>query len=272
MSRMARVWQRLQQQPLATTVISIAGTNGKGTCAHFLERSLRAQGRRTGLYTSPHLLRFNERFRIDGIAVDDLALCAAFERVEQARGGEALTFFEFTTLAGLTLFEQAKLDVVILEVGLGGRLDAVNVVDADVAIVTRIGIDHTEYLGDTRDAIAHEKAGIFRPDCPAIVADPQAPATLAAHARRVGALLYERNTEFFLRAGRPRSVSLARPVAHVGLADPSARGSTHQLCRSTEGARLFGRHAGRSGLARSIGSLAIAGAIAVGARRAELAA
>ncbi|MFK8015532.1 MAG: bifunctional tetrahydrofolate synthase/dihydrofolate synthase [Gammaproteobacteria bacterium] len=196
LSRMRRVWERLSTGRLATTVFSVAGTNGKGTCAHFLERAFRAQGSRTGLYTSPHLLRFNERVRLHGRPVDDDTLCAAFEQVEMARQSETLTFFEFTTLAALRIFADAELDVVVLEVGLGGRLDAVNVVDADVAIVTRIGIDHTQYLGDTRAAIAREKAGIFRSGRPAIVADPEPPPTLAQYAQEVEATLFQRGDHF----------------------------------------------------------------------------
>ena len=176
--------------------MSIAGTNGKGTCAHFLAQSLQASGLRTGLYTSPHLLRFNERIVIDGHSVDDATLCAAFEQVDALRGDVPLTFFEFTTLAALVCFADADLDVLILEVGLGGRLDAVNVVDADVAIVTRIGIDHVGYLGDTRDQIAVEKAGIFRAQRPAIVGDPDPPQTLASCASDLDATLYQRGTAF----------------------------------------------------------------------------
>ncbi|MEO1576539.1 MAG: Mur ligase family protein, partial [Pseudomonadota bacterium] len=192
LERVRRVWKRLHTGRPRARVVTIAGTNGKGTCAHFIDRTLRAAGKRTGLYTSPHLLRFNERIRIDGRAIDDADLVRAFERVEQARRTEPLTFFEFTTLAALVAFARRPLDVVILEVGLGGRLDAVNVIDPDVAIVTRIGLDHMDYLGTTLEAIGREKAGIFRRGVPAVVCRDDAPRSVMQTARRVGARLIRR--------------------------------------------------------------------------------
>jgi len=169
LERIAAVWSRLQRDPVACPVITIAGTNGKGSCATMLESIYRAAGYRTACYTSPHLLRYNERIRLDGLAIRDAALCAAFERVDRARGASILSYFEFGTLAALDLFVRAQPDVAILEVGLGGRLDAVNILDPDVAVMTTIGMDHTAWLGDTLDQIAAEKAGIFRPHRPAIV-------------------------------------------------------------------------------------------------------
>ncbi len=149
-----------------------------------LERILQAGGYRTGLYTSPHLLRYNERVRLNGSEADDAALCEAFAAVERARGTIPLTYFEFGTLAAFFLFSREKLDAAILEVGLGGRLDAVNAVDADCSVLTSIGIDHVEFLGGSREAIGREKAGIFRPGRPAVVADPDPPdAVLKADAR-----------------------------------------------------------------------------------------
>ncbi len=156
-------------------ILTVGGTNGKGSTCAMLESILLAGGYRTGLYTSPHLLRYNERVRIGGREADDGALCEAFEAVERARGAVPLTYFEFGTLAALALFSRGELEALILEVGLGGRLDAVNAVDADCAILTSVGIDHTEYLGDTREAIGREKAGIFRAGRPAVVADPDPP-------------------------------------------------------------------------------------------------
>jgi dihydrofolate synthase/folylpolyglutamate synthase len=143
-----------------------------------------------GTYTSPHLLRYNERVRIDGTQATDEALIGAFERVEAARAGTSLTYFEFGTLAAALLLQEARLDVAVLEVGLGGRLDAVNVFDADCAVITSIGLDHTEYLGDTRERIGREKAGIFRPDTPAVIAEPDPPSTLVDYAREIGAHAY----------------------------------------------------------------------------------
>jgi dihydrofolate synthase/folylpolyglutamate synthase len=159
-------------------VITVGGTNGKGSTCAMLESILQAGGYRTGLYTSPHLVRYNERVRVAGQEADDASLCAAFEAVEAARGAVPLTYFEFGTLAAFDLFSKAKLDALVLEVGLGGRLDAVNTVDADCAVLTSIGIDHVEYLGDTREAIGREKAGIFRAGRPAVVADPVPPASV----------------------------------------------------------------------------------------------
>ena len=163
-------------------MITVGGTNGKGSTCAMLEAMLRAAGYRVGLYTSPHLLRYNERVRIDGREATDAQLVAAFERVEAARGDTSLTYFEFGTLAAALLFRDAGLEVAVLEVGLGGRLDAVNLFDPDCAIVTSIGLDHMEYLGSTRESIGLEKAGIFRSRRPAVVGDTDPPASLLEHA------------------------------------------------------------------------------------------
>lgn len=171
-------------------VFMVGGTNGKGSTCAMLESILRAAGYRVGLYTSPHLLRFNERVRVDGVEAEDSALIEQFAAVEQARGAESLTYFEFTTLAILRLLMRARLDAVVLEIGLGGRLDAVNIVDADVAIVTSVDIDHTDYLGPTREHIGFEKAHIYRPGRPAICSDPQPPAALLKVAADLGADLW----------------------------------------------------------------------------------
>jgi dihydrofolate synthase/folylpolyglutamate synthase len=165
-----------------------------------LEAMLTAAGYRVGLYGSPHLLRYNERVRIAGREADDAALVAAFDRVEAARTGTAgdtrLTYFEFGTLAAVDLFLRSEVDVLVLEVGMGGRLDAVNAFDADCAIITSVGLDHMDYLGATREAIGHEKAGIFRAGKPAVLADPEAPASVLAQARATGARLLRFGHEF----------------------------------------------------------------------------
>ena len=160
---------------LACPVITVGGTNGKGSTCAMLESILRAAGYRTGLYTSPHLVRYNERVRIAGLEVEDSPLCEAFAAVEQVRGQTLLTYFEFGTLAALWLLARGKLDAAVLEVGLGGRLDAVNALDADCAVLTSVGIDHVEYLGADRESIGREKAGIFRAGRPAVIAEPDAP-------------------------------------------------------------------------------------------------
>ena len=178
-----------QAMGLAPTfpLIIVGGTNGKGSTCATLEAMLGAAGYKTGLYTSPHLLRYNERVRIAGAEASDADLVRAFERVDAARGDISLTYFEFGTLGAMAQFIDAGVDVAILEVGLGGRLDAVNVFDADAAVVTSVDLDHMDYLGDTREKIGFEKAGIYRAGRPAICADPVPPQSLVEHARCIGA-------------------------------------------------------------------------------------
>jgi dihydrofolate synthase / folylpolyglutamate synthase len=177
LERVADVLQRIKAK-ITCPIITVGGTNGKGSTCAMLESILRAGGYRTGLYTSPHLLRYNERVHVAGREAEDTALCEAFAAVEAARGNVPLTYFEFATLAAFFLFSGARLDAVVLEVGLGGRLDAVNAIDPDCAVLTSVGIDHVEYLGDTREAIGREKAGIFRRTRPAVVAEPDPPQTV----------------------------------------------------------------------------------------------
>lgn len=227
-------------------VITVGGTNGKGSTCAMLESILRAAGYHVGCHTSPHLLQFNERARIDGENATDDALLPHFEAVEAARQELAepvsLTYFEFTTLAILHLFASRKLDAVILEVGLGGRLDAVNIIDADCAIVTSIDIDHTEYLGDTREKIAFEKAGIFRPGRPAICADPAPPRTLIDHAQAIGAelWLFGRDFRYEGQAGSERQQwSYVGPtMRRSALAYPALRGANQLINTSAALAAL----------------------------------
>jgi dihydrofolate synthase/folylpolyglutamate synthase len=186
LDRVRRVAAAMDFRGLPCPVITVAGTNGKGSSVAMLESVLSAAGYRVAVYTSPHLLRYNERVRIGGREADDASLCAAFERVERARRDETLTYFEFGTLAALDLFARARPDVAVLEVGMGGRLDAVNLVDADVALITMIGLDHREWLGADRDAIAGEKAGIMRRGRPAVCSDPDPPRGLLAAGDRLG--------------------------------------------------------------------------------------
>ncbi len=202
LERVAQVKQRLDLQP-DFPVIIVGGTNGKGSVCAMLEAILHAAGYKVGCYTSPHLLDYNERVRIAKQQASDAELCASFERIEQVRGaafsGQSeipLTYFEFGTLAAMQCFIEHKVDVAILEVGLGGRLDAVNVFDADVAVVTSVDIDHVDYLGDTREQIAFEKAGIFRTGRVAICADSDVPQALRQHAQEIGAELWCIGSEF----------------------------------------------------------------------------
>lgn len=185
----------------APRVVTVTGTNGKGSTCAFLAELLGEQGLKVGVYASPHLLRYNERVLIQGREASDEALCEAFAAVEAVRGEISLTYFEMGTLAAFWLFERAGLDAVVLEVGLGGRLDAVNLVDADVAVVTSIGLDHAEWLGDNRDSVAFEKAGIFRAGKPAVCGDLEPPQPLLDQARALGAPLLLRGRDFDLAIG-----------------------------------------------------------------------
>ena len=181
------------------TVISVAGTNGKGSSVAMLEAVLSCAGLRVGAYTSPHLWRYNERIRIDRQAVDDAALVASFARIDAARDDISLSSFEFGTLAAFDLLQRAGVDVAVLEVGLGGRLDAVNILDANCALVTGIGIDHVEWLGPDRESIGREKAGIFRNGRPAVCSDPRPPASLREVAQTLGATWYGLGEQFGYR-------------------------------------------------------------------------
>ncbi len=185
LERIRTVWSRLYPQPFPARVITVAGSNGKGSSAAYLESILRAAGYRVGCYTSPHLLRYNERIRINGGEASDREICTAFEQVEAARGEVTLTYFEFGTLTALKLFCDAGLEVVVLEVGLGGRLDAVNIIDADAALITTIDLEHTEWLGETREAIALEKGGILRSGRPAVIGDRDPPRSLLEYVKEL---------------------------------------------------------------------------------------
>lgn len=222
----------------ACPVIMVAGTNGKGSTCAMLESMLLQAGYRVGLYIKPHFLDFNERARIRGEIVSDAMLVASFEYVERMRGEVFLSFFEFTTLAIMHLLAGANLDVAILEVGLGGRLDAVNVIDADVSIVTSVDIDHTDYLGDTREAIGFEKAGIFRSGKVAICSDPQPPKSLVAHAEQVGADLWLFGRDFNYSGDKQQWNYGGRSQRRHSLAYPALRGANQLLNASAALAAL----------------------------------
>ena len=197
LDRVREVSVRMKLEKPAKHVITVGGTNGKGSTVAFIESIARAAGLKVGSYTSPHLLRYNERVRIDGEEVSDTSLVAAFEAVEAARGETTLTYFEFGTLAALWLFQQSALDLVVLEVGLGGRLDAVNVVDPDVAVITTVDIDHTDWLGEDREAIGQEKAGIARPWKPLVLGEIDSPSSVLRHAYAIGANAIRLGSDFF---------------------------------------------------------------------------
>jgi dihydrofolate synthase/folylpolyglutamate synthase len=192
------VLERLALGQVAPRVITVTGTNGKGSTCAFIAALLQAQGLKVGVYSSPHLLRYNERVQVNGVEASDEQLCAAFEAVQAARGEVSLTYFEMGTLAAFWLFQRAGLDAVVLEVGLGGRLDAVNLLDADIAVITSIGLDHSDWLGDTRESVAFEKAGIFRTGKPVVCGELEPPQPLLDHAAALGAPLVQRAQQFDL--------------------------------------------------------------------------
>lgn len=240
LERVAQVRHRLNLNP-DFPIITVGGTNGKGSVCAMLESILHAAGYRVGCYTSPHLLDYNERVRIAKRQASDAELCASFEKIEQARVGQSstrqqdgglgsdqqipLTYFEFGTLAAMQCFIEHKVDVAILEVGLGGRLDAVNVFDADCAVVTSVDIDHVDYLGDTRAQIALEKAGIFRSGKVAICADGDVPQALREHAQGIGAELWCLGSEFVFVSHQGQWNYLGRVGTRNALPLPALRGA-----------------------------------------------
>ena len=228
LDRVRAVADRLDLQ-FACPVFVVGGTNGKGSTCAMLDSILRAAGYRVGLYTSPHLLRFNERVRLDGVEAGDAALIEQFEAVDAARADTSLTYFEFTTLAALRLFARAGLDALVLEVGLGGRLDAVNIVDAACSIVTSIALDHMDYLGPTRERIGFEKAHIYRSRRPAICCDPDPPASLIEVAARLGSDLWLFGRDFNYAGDRQQWAYRGRVQRRSGLPYPALRGANQLL-------------------------------------------
>jgi dihydrofolate synthase/folylpolyglutamate synthase len=233
LDRVAEVFQRLHPSLPSIPVISVAGTNGKGSSVALLEAIYQSAGYRTAAYTSPHIVRYNERIHLAGEEVSDQEICEAFERIDQARsqGNEiSLTYFEFGTLAALDIFYRDEPDVIIVEVGLGGRLDAVNIIDADVALITSIGIDHTAWLGNDRETIAREKAGIMRSGHPVVFSSPDMPASIKQAADEVGAKLFQRDKDFSWKNGMGFAAWDWKSEKHqrTALPTPSLRGA-HQL-------------------------------------------
>ena len=228
LDRVADIAQRLGLR-FAMPVITVAGTNGKGSSCAMLEAVALAAGYRVGLYIKPHLVHFEERCRINGEMASAESLLPHFAAVEAARGQVTLTWFEFTTLAIMRALAQAPLDLVILEVGMGGRLDAVNVVDADCALITSIALDHTEFLGDNREDIGREKAGIMRAGRPVVVSDPQPPASLQARADALGAELWQLGRDFNCQGDKQQWAWRGRSQRFSGLAYPALRGANQLL-------------------------------------------
>lgn len=224
LDRVRAVAQRMAMR-LDCPVITVAGTNGKGSTCAMLEAIALQAGYRTGVYTSPHLVHFEERCRIHGEIVRGADLVPHFARVEAARHGETLTYFEFSTLAILSLMSEASLDLAVLEVGLGGRLDAVNIVDTDCAVITSIDLDHMDYLGPDRESIGREKAGILRTGRPAIVSDPVPPQSVVDRAREIGADLWLFGQDFNFSGDKQQWAWAGRGRRYAGLAYPALRGA-----------------------------------------------
>lgn len=242
LERVRQVAQRLGLGPrLPCPVVTVAGTNGKGSTCALLESVLTAAGYRTGVYTSPHLVRFEERCRLSGASIESAELIAAFACVESARcrndvknqSAVSLTYFEFTTLAIVLALSRADLDVIVLEVGLGGRLDAVNLFDSDCAVITSVDIDHTEYLGPDRESIGREKAGIMRAGCPVVVSDPVPPQSVLDHARELDADVWLLGRDFSFSGDKQQwgwaSVPERGGRRYSGLAYPALRGANQLL-------------------------------------------
>lgn len=232
LERAGQVWARLGKQLNGDgqgTVITVAGTNGKGSVCALLESIGLSAGYRVGKFTSPHLVHFNERVQINGQTVSDAELVRAFEVVEAARLDVELTYYEFTTLAILLLLADAGLDMIILEVGLGGRLDAVNLIDADCAVLTCVAIDHVAYLGNDRESIGWEKAHVFRAGRPAVCADPVPPESVAAMAAEIGADLWQFGRDFNYSGDRQQWAYAGRAQRRNSLAYPALRGANQLL-------------------------------------------
>lgn len=238
LGRVGKVYRTLGISGKRPITLTIGGTNGKGSCVAMLDAILRAEGYRVGTYTSPHLLSYNERIKINGVPMDDDAICESFGRIDAARGDITLSFFEFGTLAALDIFSRADLDVQILEVGLGGRLDAVNLIDADAAMIASIDIDHQDWLGNSRAQIALEKAGIFRSGTPAIVGDPDPPSSLLdfAGAQGIRLLCQQRDFGFEKAAERWRWYGDGDSVGDLPF--PALRGD-HQFLNASAGIQVL---------------------------------
>lgn len=269
LDRVRAVWQRLHAGPPPFFTITVAGTNGKGSSVAMLEAVLRAAGHATGAYTSPHLLRYNERIRLGGEPVGDAELVAAFARVDAARGEVPLTYFEFGTLAALDIFWRQAPAVALLEVGLGGRLDAVNILDPDIALITGIGLDHTDWLGPDREAIGAEKAGILRPARPAVFAGDDMPASIAARAADLGVPLAVAGRDYACRCdasgliwqgregarrhplpalpGRHQCANAGGVLAVLEHLPPALRPAAEAIDRGLRAVRLPGRFTRRPG-------------------------
>ena len=261
LDRVREVAQRMGLQRPAKKVITVAGTNGKGSTVAFIESIARAAGWKVGAYTSPHLLAYNERVRIDGTDAIDVDLVAGFEAVDAARGDTPLTYFEYGTLCALWLFQRSRLDLAVLEVGLGGRLDAVNLIDADVAVVTTVDIDHQDWLGNDREAIGFEKAGIARAWKPLVLGEDDPPSSVLGHAYAIGASAIRANCDFFFErvdAGlwcwREVGYSIELPVPTL-----AAPAQLRNAATAIAALRALGRAIPKSAMATGVAEARLAG-------------
>ena len=238
LERVEKVASQLALGPNNAIKIIVGGTNGKGSTCAMLEAILLAAGYKVGLYTSPHLVHYNERIRINGENASDALIVRQFSFIDQKRAGISLSYFEFSTLAALTAFYEAEVDVMLFEVGLGGRLDAVNIIDADCSIITSVDIDHIDYLGSDREHIAWEKAHIFRADKPAICSDPLPPAAIKAYADEIGADLWQFGVDFNYSGDAQQWAFAGRTQRRAALAYPALRGVNQLLNASAALAAL----------------------------------
>ena len=244
LERIQKVYQKLFPDGVPFQVITVAGTNGKGSTIAFIDSIYQQSDFKVGAFTSPHLIKYNERFSVNGEMASDESICQAFDTIEALRGETSLTYFEFSTLAALVIFAHEKVDVVVLEVGLGGRLDSVNIVDPNVSIITNIAIDHTDYLGDTREAIGFEKAGIMRSDTPCICGDQNPPTSLQNHADNIGALLTFANHPYLGKIslqGEHQQHNAALAIEAVNQLQPMLPIDKNQLSIGLEKANILAR-------------------------------
>lgn len=239
LERIAAVWARLGASAESAPIITVGGTNGKGSACAFLAAILNAAGYRVGLYTSPHLLSFTERIQICGESIDEIRLCQIFAQIEVARGDISLTYFEFGTLAAMLAFDDANVDVVVLEVGLGGRLDAVNMFEPSCSVLVSVDLDHQAYLGNDRESIGYEKAGIFRSGVPAIMGDPAPPDSVTAYASQIGAPLQRIGVDFGFQRQENQWSFEGRHGKHLALPFPALRGA-YQLANASVALAVLG--------------------------------
>ncbi len=244
LERIQAVYQKLFPNGVSFKVITVAGTNGKGSTIAFIDSIYQQSNYKVAKFTSPHILQYGERFSVNGAQIADAKICSAFEEIERVRGDISLTYFEFSTLAALIIFTNEKVDVAILEIGLGGRLDSVNVVDSDVGVITNIDIDHIDYLGATRELIGFEKAGIMRSNIPCVCGDANPPNAIAQYAEKIGALLTFVDTPYLgaiSLQGEHQKTNAAVAIAAVNQLQSVFSVNQNQLARGVENAQLLAR-------------------------------